>query len=45
MFIIAIAPLLGHMYSPFLGFKGGKAIATTLGVWTGPPFGKLLCLP
>ena len=35
MFLIAIAPMLGHMYSPFLGFKGGKAIATTLGVWIG----------
>jgi glycerol-3-phosphate acyltransferase PlsY len=35
MFLIAIAPILGHMYSPFLGFKGGKAIATALGVWIG----------
>lgn len=32
---IAIAPMLGHAYSPFLGFKGGKAIATALGVWIG----------
>jgi acyl phosphate:glycerol-3-phosphate acyltransferase len=35
MFIIAIAPILGHMFSPFLAFRGGKAIATTLGVWIG----------
>lgn len=35
MFLIAIAPILGHVFSPFLGFKGGKAIATALGVWIG----------
>ncbi|MGB1287490.1 MAG: glycerol-3-phosphate acyltransferase [Aggregatilineales bacterium] len=32
---IAIAPILGHAFSPFLGFKGGKALAVTGGVWTG----------
>jgi glycerol-3-phosphate acyltransferase PlsY len=35
MVAIALAPMLGHAYSPFLGFKGGKALATTLGVWIG----------
>ncbi len=35
MFLIAIAPMLGHMYSPFLSFKGGKAVATALGAWIG----------
>jgi glycerol-3-phosphate acyltransferase PlsY len=35
MFLIAIAPLVGHTFSPFLGFKGGKALATTLGIWIG----------
>jgi glycerol-3-phosphate acyltransferase PlsY len=35
MFIIAIAPVLGHIFSPFLGFKGGKALATALGMWIG----------
>ena len=35
MVLIAIAPILGHVFSPFLGFKGGKAISTTLGVWIG----------
>jgi glycerol-3-phosphate acyltransferase PlsY len=35
MFFIAVAPVLGHMFSPFLAFKGGKAIATVLGVWIG----------
>ena len=35
MFLIAIAPLLGHVFSPFLGFQGGKAVAVSLGVWIG----------
>lgn len=32
---IALAPLLGHAFSPFLRFRGGKALATTFGIWTG----------
>lgn len=28
------APVLGHMFSPFLKGKGGKAIAVTFGVWS-----------
>jgi glycerol-3-phosphate acyltransferase PlsY len=32
---IAIAPILGHAFSPFLKFKGGKAIAPSFGVWAG----------
>jgi glycerol-3-phosphate acyltransferase PlsY len=32
---IALAPIAGHAYSPFLGFKGGKAVAVTFGIWTG----------
>jgi glycerol-3-phosphate acyltransferase PlsY len=35
MYFIAIAPILGHVFSPFLKFKGGKAIAVSLGVWIG----------
>jgi acyl phosphate:glycerol-3-phosphate acyltransferase len=35
MYLIAIAPVLGHVFSPFLRFRGGKAIAVTLGVWIG----------
>ncbi|PWH18588.1 MAG: hypothetical protein DDG60_00270 [Anaerolineae bacterium] len=35
MAAIAFAPMLGHAYSPFLRFKGGKALATALGVWIG----------
>ncbi|MCX7785347.1 MAG: glycerol-3-phosphate acyltransferase [candidate division WOR-3 bacterium] len=30
---IAIAPVLGHAFSPFLNFQGGKAIMTTFGIW------------
>ncbi|MBK9122516.1 MAG: glycerol-3-phosphate acyltransferase [Chloroflexi bacterium] len=33
--LAGIAPVLGHAYSPFLGFRGGKAVAVTLGVWIG----------
>lgn len=32
---IAVAPILGHAYSPFLQGKGGKAIAAAFGVWMG----------
>lgn len=30
---IALAPVFGHAYSPFMRFKGGKAVAVTGGVW------------
>ena len=32
---IAMAPPLGHAFSPFLNWQGGKAIAATFGVWIG----------
>jgi glycerol-3-phosphate acyltransferase PlsY len=35
MFLIAISSILGHVFSPFLGFQGGKAVAASLGVWIG----------
>lgn len=35
MAAISTAPILGHVFSPFLNFKGGKAVATALGVWIG----------
>lgn len=35
MLLIALAPPLGHAFSPFLGGRGGKALATALGVWIG----------
>ncbi|MBO8160510.1 MAG: glycerol-3-phosphate acyltransferase [Thermosipho sp. (in: Bacteria)] len=31
---IFLAPILGHAFSPFLKFKGGKALAVTFGVWS-----------
>ncbi|MCC3376825.1 glycerol-3-phosphate acyltransferase [Cohnella sp. REN36] len=31
---VALAPVLGHAFSPFLKGKGGKAIAVTFGVWS-----------
>ncbi|WP_232316990.1 glycerol-3-phosphate acyltransferase [Paenibacillus sp. D9] len=30
----AAAAVLGHMFSPFAGWRGGKAIAVTFGVWS-----------
>jgi glycerol-3-phosphate acyltransferase PlsY len=35
MALVALAPVLGHAFSPFLHFKGGKAVAVTFGVWAG----------
>jgi glycerol-3-phosphate acyltransferase PlsY len=35
--IIAICPILGHAFSPFLRGHGGKAIAVTFGVFMGLP--------
>jgi glycerol-3-phosphate acyltransferase PlsY len=40
MYFIAIAPILGHVFSPFLGFRGGKGLATALGIWIGLTFWK-----
>jgi len=31
--LVALAALVGHCYSIFLGFSGGKAVATTIGVF------------
>jgi len=31
---ISIAPVLGHMFTPFLKFRGGKGITTTFGIWS-----------
>ncbi len=36
---VALAPILGHAYSPWLRFQGGKAVAVTFGVWTGLTLG------
>lgn len=32
---VALAPVLGHAFSPFLGLRGGKAVAVTGGIWCG----------
>jgi acyl-phosphate glycerol 3-phosphate acyltransferase len=31
---IVAAPVLGHLFSPMLRFRGGKGIAVTFGVWS-----------
>jgi glycerol-3-phosphate acyltransferase PlsY len=36
---VALAPIFGHATSPWLGFRGGKAVAVTFGVWTGLTLG------
>jgi glycerol-3-phosphate acyltransferase PlsY len=36
---VALAPILGHSFSVFLGFRGGRAVATTCGTLLG------LCWP
>lgn len=40
MLPVALAPVLGHAFSPFLRFRGGKAMATTFGIWTGLTLGE-----
>lgn len=30
---VALAPVLGHAFSPFLRFRGGKALSATGGAW------------
>lgn len=35
MVLIATAPVLGHAFSPFLRFRGGKALAPAFGAWIG----------
>jgi glycerol-3-phosphate acyltransferase PlsY len=41
---VGIAPVLGHAFSPFLGLRGGKAIAVTFGVWSGITLWEAPCL-
>jgi glycerol-3-phosphate acyltransferase PlsY len=50
LIVTALAPVAGHAFSPLLGFRGGKAVATTGGIWCGltawegPTLGGLLLL-
>ena len=43
--VTALVAILGHNYSPWVGFKGGKGIATSAGVLLAlMPFGVLLLI-
>ena len=44
--VVALSPILGHLFSLFLGFKGGKGVATAVGAVLGlsPSIGFLLLL-
>lgn len=44
--LVALSVILGHLFSPFLNFKGGKGVATALGTVLGlsPSIGLLLLL-
>jgi len=39
---IALAPVLGHAFSPFLRLRGGKAVAATFGIWTADAWSVVL---
>ena len=44
--LIGIAAVMGHCWSPFLGFNGGKGVATTVGVLLFlEPKMTFVCLP
>jgi acyl phosphate:glycerol-3-phosphate acyltransferase len=44
--LIVIAPVIGHCWSPWLRFNGGKGVATTVGVMIYvQPWITLACLP
>jgi len=46
LWIIGIGAVIGHCWSPFLGFCGGKGVATTVGVLLRrEPLITIVCLP
>lgn len=40
MVMTAVGPVAGHAFSPFLGGRGGKALAATVGIWSGLTLGE-----
>ena len=43
--MVGLFAIMGHLFSPFVGFKGGKGIATAFGVIIGfSPLAALLCV-
>src|SRR5690349_8483878 len=46
LWAMGIAAVMGHCWSPFLNFNGGKGVATTFGVLLYlQPYITLICLP
>jgi len=42
---VALAPIVGHAFSPFLKFNGGKSLSVSFGVWSAlTRFRASLCL-
>ncbi|WP_319543375.1 glycerol-3-phosphate 1-O-acyltransferase PlsY [uncultured Pseudodesulfovibrio sp.] len=42
--VVALAAILGHVFSCFMGFKGGKAVATTVGAFFAlAPWATIIC--
>lgn len=42
--VVALSAILGHAFSPFLGWRGGKAIAVTFGVLLALPQHEMLII-